>query len=91
MIALGFGYTSPALAGAALYDEAGRQVGETLEELGVADWQTRSGRPYKNKIVATLEGYLFPDTYFFTPGTTARTAVATNIAKTNASAPQAAP
>ena len=25
--------------------------------------------------IATLEGYLFPDTYFFPPGTTARTAV----------------
>ena len=27
--------------------------------------------------IATLEGYLFPDTYFFPPGTSARTAVAT--------------
>ncbi|MEK7401344.1 MAG: endolytic transglycosylase MltG [Gemmatimonadota bacterium] len=26
--------------------------------------------------IATIEGYLFPDTYFFPPGTTARTAVA---------------
>ncbi len=28
---------------------------------------------------ATLEGYLFPDTYFFPPGTSARTAVATMV------------
>jgi UPF0755 protein len=29
--------------------------------------------------IATLEGYLFPDTYFFPPGTSARTAVATMV------------
>jgi len=29
--------------------------------------------------IATLEGYLFPDTYFFPPGTTARMAVSTMV------------